>query len=210
MTYARQHLEEAARVLAGLDADEIEKIAALLVDLRARNGRLFFLGVGGSAASCSHAVNDFRKIAGFEAYTPVDNVAELTARTNDEGWDTVFVNWLETSRFGARDMLFVLSVGGGSLEHNVSPNLVRALEHARSIGARIVGIVGRDGGYTAQVADACVIVPTINPETVTPHAEAFQAVVWHLLVSHPAIKLAQTKWESTPEAAGRSSSIGTA
>ena len=158
MTYARQHLDEAARVLAGLDADEIEKMAALLVDLRATGGRLFFLGVGGSAANCSHAVNDFRKIAGFEAYTPVDNVAELTARTNDEGWDTVFVNWLKGSRFDARDMVFVLSVGGGSLEHNVSPNLVRALEHARGVGARIVGIVGRDGGYTAQVADACVIV----------------------------------------------------
>jgi len=184
-------------------------MAKELAALRERGGRLFFIGVGGSAANCSHAVNDFRKIAGFEAYTPVDNVAELTARTNDEGWESVFVNWLKVSRFAARDMVFVLSVGGGSLEHNVSPNLVRALEHARDVGARIVGIVGRDGGYTAQVADACVIVPTINPETITPHAEAFQAVVWHLLVSHPAVKLAQTKWESTPEAAGRSSSTGT-
>lgn len=209
MTYAKQHLDEAARVLAGIDAAVIEKMASLLVQVRSRGGRLFFLGVGGSAANCSHAVNDFRKIAGIEAYTPVDNVSELTARTNDDGWESVFVNWLKGSRLDAQDMLFVLSVGGGSLEHNVSSNLVHALQYARNVGAQILGIVGRDGGYTARVADACVIIPTINPETITPHAEAFQAVVWHLLVSHPAVKVAQTKWESTPNAVGQSSSIGT-
>jgi len=210
MSYARQHLDEAARIVAALDGEVIERMAALLADLRARGGRLFFLGVGGSAANCSHAVNDFRKIAGIEAYTPVDNVSELTARTNDEGWEGVFVAWLQGSRLQADDMLFVLSVGGGSLERNVSPNLVRALQYARQIGTRVVGIVGRDGGYTAQVADACVIVPTVNPETVTPHAEAFQAVVWHLLVSHPSLKAAQTKWESTAAFAAPSSSTGTA
>jgi D-sedoheptulose 7-phosphate isomerase len=198
MSYAKQHLAEAARVLADLDTGAIEKIAALLAELRARQGRLFFLGVGGSAANCSHAVNDFRKIAGIEAYTPVDNVSELTARTNDDGWESVFVNWLKGSRLSKRDMICVFSVGGGSLEPSISLNLVRALQLAREVGATIVGVVGRDGGYTAQVADACVIVPTVNAETVTPHAEAFQSVVWHLLVSHPAVKMAQTKWESTP------------
>jgi D-sedoheptulose 7-phosphate isomerase len=209
MSYTRQHLDEAARVIAGIDAETVEKMAALLSGLRARGGRLFFLGVGGSAANCSHAVNDFRKIAGIEAYTPVDNVSELTARTNDEGWDSVFVTWLKGSRLRAADMLFVMSVGGGSLERNVSPNLVRALEYAKEVGAGIVGIVGRDGGYTARVADACVIVPTVNAGTITPHTEAFQAVVWHLLVSHPALKAAETKWESTT-AAAPSSSIATA
>ena len=172
-------------------------MVALLADLRARGGRLFFLGVGGSAANCSHAVNDFRKLAGIEAYAPTDNVSELTARTNDEGWASVFVEWLKTSRLQAGDMLFVFSVGGGNLEKNISPNLVRAMQYARQVGAQIVGVVGRDGGYTAQVADACVIVPTVNPEAVTPHTEAFQAVVWHLLVSHPVLKAAPTKWEST-------------
>ena len=209
MSYAKQHLDEAARVIAGLDTAAIEKIVTLLVDLRARGGRLFFLGMGGSAANCSHAVNDFRKIAGIEAYTPVDNVSELTARTNDEGWEHVFAAWLKSSRLQAKDMLFVFSVGGGSLEHNVSPNLVRALEYGRQLGAQIVGVVGRDGGYTAQVADACVIVPTVNPENVTPHAEAFQAVVWHLLVSHPALKAAQTKWKSMSAVVAPSSSTGT-
>ena len=198
MSYTKQHLAEAARVLANLDAEAIDKMVALLADLRARGGRLFFLGVGGSAANCSHAVNDFRKIAGIEAYTPVDNVSELTARTNDEGWESVFANWLKGSRLLARDMICVFSVGGGSLEHNISPNLVRALQLAREVGATIIGIVGRDGGYTAQVADACVVVPTVNAVTVTSHAEAFQSVVWHLLVSHPALKMAPTKWESTP------------
>jgi D-sedoheptulose 7-phosphate isomerase len=200
MSYAQQHLDEAAQIIARLDIAAIERMAGLLADLRTRGGRLFFLGVGGSAANCSHAVNDFRKIAGIEAYAPTDNVSELTARTNDEGWASVFVEWLRVSRLQPRDMLFVMSVGGGSLEKNVSPNLVTALQYARETGAQVAGIVGRDGGYTAQVADACVIVPTVNPANVTPHAEAFQAVIWHLLVSHPALKIAQTKWESTRQA----------
>ncbi|HIG48982.1 MAG TPA: SIS domain-containing protein, partial [candidate division Zixibacteria bacterium] len=176
--------------------DAVEAMAALLAKVREQGGRLFFLGVGGSAANCSHAVNDFRKIVGIESYAPTDNVSELTARTNDEGWDTVFVKWLKTSRLGDKDAVFVLSVGGGNLEKNISPNLVRALQYARNVGARITGIVGRDGGFTATVADACLIIPTVNPETVTPHSEAFQAVIWHLLVSHPALKACQTKWES--------------
>jgi D-sedoheptulose 7-phosphate isomerase len=210
MSYAKQHLDEAARVIAELDPVVIEKMVALLVDLRARGGRLFFLGVGGSAANCSHAVNDFRKIAGIEAYTPVDNVSELTARTNDEGWESVFVNWLKGSRLQPKDMLCVFSVGGGSLEKNVSPNLVLALQFAKQLGTQVIGVVGRDGGYTAQVADACVIVPTVNPDNITPHAEAFQAVVWHLLVSHPDLKMAQTKWESTAAFVAPSSSTATA
>ncbi len=197
MSYTKQHLEEAGRIIAQLDVAEIEKMAHLLADARGRGGRLFILGVGGSAANASHAVNDFRKIVGMEAYAPTDNVAELTARTNDDGWPSVFVEWLKVSRLRADDVVFVLSVGGGNLEKNISPNLVSALQHAKSVGARIVGIVGRDGGHTAKVADACVIIPTVNPETVTPHTEAFQAVVWHLLVSHPALKATQTKWEST-------------
>jgi D-sedoheptulose 7-phosphate isomerase len=197
MTYARQHLGEAAVILDALDADAIERVAEALARVRARGGRLFFLGVGGSAGNCSHAVNDFRKLAGFEAYAPTDNVSELTARTNDEGWDTVFAAWLAGSRLRRDDAVFVLSVGGGSLEKNISANLVRALQHASSVGATIVGVVGRDGGFTATVADACVVVPTVNPETVTPHSEAFQAVVWHLLVSHPLLKTTPTKWEST-------------
>jgi D-sedoheptulose 7-phosphate isomerase len=196
-SYAQQHLAETAMIVASIDPAAIERMADLLAALRARGGRLFFLGVGGSAANCSHAVNDFRKIAGIESYTPVDNVSELTARTNDDGWESVFVEWLKGSRLRDADMICVFSVGGGSLEHNVSPNLVRALDYAGSIGTPIIGVVGRDGGYTAKVADACVIVPTANPETVTPHAEAFQSVVWHLLVSHPKLKAAQTKWEST-------------
>jgi len=197
MSYALQHLQEAARILESLDAEAIERVAGVLADVRARGGRLFFLGVGGSAANCSHAVNDFRKLAGFEAYAPTDNVSELTARTNDDGWDTVFAAWLSGSRLRREDAVFVFSVGGGSLEKKVSVNLVRALEHARSVEASIVGVVGRDGGFTAQVADACVVIPTVNPETVTPHSEAFQAVVWHLLVSHPRLKTAPAKWEST-------------
>jgi D-sedoheptulose 7-phosphate isomerase len=205
MSYAQQYLDETMRVTAGLDRDAIERVATLLTEVRARSGRVFFLGVGGSAANCSHAVNDFRKIAGIEAYTPTDNVSELTARTNDEGWDTVFAAWLRGSRLKSADMVFVMSVGGGSVERNVSPNLVVALQYAREVGATIVGVVGRDGGYTAQVADACVIVPTVNAENVTPHAEAFQAVVWHLLVSHPAVKLVPTKWESTAKFSAPSS-----
>ena len=197
MTYAQQHLAETSATLSRLDVAAIERVAALLAELRERGGRLFFLGVGGSAGNCSHAVNDFRKLVGIESYAPTDNVCELTARTNDEGWSTVFVEWLKTSRLNRDDMLFILSVGGGSLEKNISPNIVAALEHAKQVGARVVGVVGRDGGYTAQVADACVIVPTVNAQTVTPHTESFQAVIWHLLVSHPLLKLCQTKWEAT-------------
>jgi D-sedoheptulose 7-phosphate isomerase len=197
MTYTNQHLAEATQILQQIDHAAIEKMADVLAGVRARGGRLFFLGVGGSAGNCGHAVNDFRKLAGFEAYAPTDNVSELTARTNDEGWETVFVAWLKGSRLRKEDGVFVFSVGGGSLEKNISPNLVKALQYARESDAAIVGVVGRDGGYTATVADACVIVPTVNPDTVTPHSEAFQAVVWHLLVSHPKLKANATKWEST-------------
>jgi D-sedoheptulose 7-phosphate isomerase len=197
MTYTERHLQEASDIIQQLDHAAIERMVEILAGVRARGGRLFFLGVGGSAGNCGHAVNDFRKLAGFEAYAPTDNVSELTARTNDEGWDTVFSAWLKGSRLRKEDAVFVFSVGGGSLEKNISPNLVRALQLAKEVGAAIVGVVGRDGGYTATVADACAIVPTVNPETVTPHSEAFQAVVWHLLVSHPALKVNTTKWEST-------------
>ena len=196
MTFSQQFLQEARSVIDGLDTEVIERVAGLLAATRERGGRLFILGVGGSAANASHAVNDFRKIAGIEAYAPTDNVSELTARTNDEGWSTVFERWLQVSRLRAADTLLVFSVGGGDLAKNVSPNLVAALQYAKSVGAGILGIVGRDGGYTATVADACVIVPTVNAVHTTPHAEAFQAVVWHLLVSHPAVKRAETKWES--------------
>ena len=195
-SYAKIHLQEAGEIIKILDTDEIEKLVSLLVDTRQKNGRLFLLGVGGSAANCSHAVNDFRKIAGIEAYAPTDNVSELTARTNDEGWPSVFVEWLKVSRLKVDDMIFIFSVGGGNLEKNVSPNLVTALQYAKQIGCKIGGIVGRDGGYTRQVADACVVIPVINPDNTTPHTEAFQAVVWHLLVSHPSLKSAPTKWES--------------
>jgi D-sedoheptulose 7-phosphate isomerase len=197
MTYTQQHLEEASQIIAELDTSAIESMAELLAKVREDGGRLFFLGVGGSAGNCSHAVNDFRKIVGLESYAPTDNVSELTARTNDEGWDTVFVEWLKTSRLGPKDAVFVFSVGGGNLEKNVSPNLVKALQLARDVGARITGVVGRDGGFTATVADVCLVVPTVNPQTITPHSEAFQAVIWHLLVSHPVLKARQTKWEST-------------
>jgi len=197
MTYTEQHLTEAGQIIQKLDRAAIERIVDTLARVRQRGGRLFFLGVGGSAGNCGHAVNDFRKLAGFEAYAPTDNVSELTARTNDEGWDTVFAAWLKGSRLRAEDALFIFSVGGGSLEKNVSPNLVRAVQYAKEVGAAVVGVVGRDGGFTATVADACVIVPTVNAETVTPHSEAFQAVVWHLLVSHPRLKVNATKWEST-------------
>ena len=197
MTYTEQHLRETAEIIGKFDVTAIERTADLLAALRARGGRLFLLGVGGSAANCSHAVNDFRKICGIEAYAPTDNVSELTARTNDEGWATVFSEWLKVSRLTSNDAVLVFSVGGGNVEKNVSPNLVAALQHAKSIGATVLGVVGRDGGYTATVADACVIVPTVNPQNVTPHTEAFQAVVWHLLVLHPKLKAAETKWEST-------------
>lgn len=196
MSYARQHLEEAVEIIRKMDVAAIEKMADLLAGVKQAGGRIFFLGVGGSAGNCSHAVNDFRKIVGIESYAPTDNVSELTARTNDEGWATVFIEWLKVSKLSAKDAVFIFSVGGGNLEKNISPNLVTALQHAKSVGAKITGVVGRDGGYTAKVADACVIVPTVNAETITPHSEAFQAVVWHLLVSHPKLKANQTKWES--------------
>jgi len=198
MSFVEQYIAEAVEVLRRLDPLSIEKLAGLLAAARARGGRLFILGVGGSAANASHAVNDFRKICGMEAYCPTDNVSELTARTNDEGWASVFVSWLRVSRLRAQDCVLVFSVGGGNLEKQVSPNLVSALEYAKQIGASIGGIVGRADGYTAQVADACVIVPTVNAAHVTPHTEAYQAVIWHLLVSHPLLKAAQTRWESLP------------
>jgi D-sedoheptulose 7-phosphate isomerase len=197
VSYARQHLSEAMEIIKKMDIDAIEKVADLLAEVKQHGGRLFFLGVGGSAGNCSHAVNDFRKIAGIESYAPTDNVSELTARTNDEGWATVFVEWLKVSRLASRDAVCVFSVGGGNLEKNISPNLVTALQYAKSVNAKIAGVVGRDGGYTAKVADACVIVPTVNSDTITPHSEAFQSVVWHLLVSHPKLKANPTKWEST-------------
>ena len=196
MSYSAQHLAETRDIVAALDPALMERIVEGLAAVRERGGRLFILGVGGSAANASHAVNDFRKICGFECYAPTDNVSELTARTNDEGWATVFAEWLRGSRLNAKDGLLVLSVGGGSLEKNVSPNLVEAVKLAKAVGAAVFGICGKDGGYTAQVADACVIIPTVNPANITPHSEAFQGVVWHLFVSHPRLKVAQTKWES--------------
>ena len=195
MNFTQSYLEETQKVVAQLDAAAIDKAVDELAAIRERGGRLFILGVGGSAANASHAVNDFRKIGGFEAYAPTDNVSELTARTNDEGWATVFSEWLKGSRVGAKDGLLIFSVGGGNLEKNVSPNLVSAIQVATQAGASVVGIVGRDGGYTAKEATACVIVPTVNPEHVTPHSEAFQAVVWHLFISHPKLKVNRTKWE---------------
>ncbi len=196
MNFSQQFLAEVQGIAGQLDTEALERLAALLAKVREDEGRLFILGVGGSAANASHAVNDFRKIAGIEAYAPTDNVSELTARTNDEGWATVFESWLRVSRLKNTDGVLVLSVGGGDLEKQVSPNLVAALKYARSIGAKIMGIVGRDGGYTAKAADACVVIPTVNAAHVTPHSEAFQAVIWHLLVSHPILKARQTRWES--------------
>jgi len=196
MSYAAQHMKEAAEIIQKMDLNAIEKVADLLATVKAEGGRIFFLGVGGSAGNCSHAVNDFRKIVGIECYAPTDNVSELTARTNDDGWASVFVEWLKISRLNSKDVLFIFSVGGGNLEKNISPNLVEAIKLAKTVGAKVTGVVGRDGGYTAQAADACVIIPTVNPDTITPHSEAFQAVVWHLLVSHPKLKANQTKWES--------------
>jgi D-sedoheptulose 7-phosphate isomerase len=195
MSFTQQYLAEASSIIDLLDRAAIDKVVTLLVKTRSSGGRLFILGVGGSAANASHAVNDFRKIAGIEAYAPTDNVSELTARTNDEGWATVFESWLRGSRLHSEDLVLVLSVGGGSLEAQVSPNLVAAVDYARSVGATIVGIVGRDGGHTARVADGCVIVPTVSQAHITPHTESFQALIWHLLVSHPSLKIAETKWE---------------
>ena len=197
MSYSEQHLRETAEIVSQLDPVLCEKAVELLALVRERGGRLFILGVGGSAANASHAVNDFRKIAGLECYAPTDNVSELTARTNDEGWSTVFAEWLKGSRLNGKDALLIFSVGGGNVEKNVSPNLVAALQLAKEQGASVLGIVGRDGGYTAKVADVAIIIPTVNANNTTPHSEAFQAVVWHLFVSHPKLKVAQTKWEST-------------
>jgi D-sedoheptulose 7-phosphate isomerase len=197
MTYSEQHLQETIDIIKKIDFQTIEKLTDLLVNVKKEQGRIFFLGVGGSAGNCSHAVNDFRKIVEIESYAPTDNVSELTARTNDEGWASIFEPWLKLSKLNSKDLVFIFSVGGGNLEKNISPNLVNALHYSKIVGAKIAGIVGRDGGFTAKVADACVIIPTINPETITPHSEAFQAVIWHLLVSHPKLKANQTKWESS-------------
>ncbi len=194
MSYSKQHLDESIEITKAIDPEIIEKIVDLLADVKSTGGRLFVLGVGGSAANAGHAVNDFRKLAGIETYAPTDNVAELTARTNDEGWQTVFSGWLKVSKLTAKDCLFILSVGGGNKEKNVSPNLIEAIDLAKEVGARVTGIVGRDGGYTAQNADVCLVVPTVNSGTVTPHSESFQTVVWHLMVSHPKLKTNATKW----------------
>ena len=196
MPYVDKYLAEASQIIQKLDRNSIKKMVDLIVHTRSRGGRIFVLGVGGGAGHASHAVADLRKIAGIEAYAPSDNVTELTARVNDEGWETAYAAWLAGSHLRADDLVLVFSVGGGDLERNISPNLVRALEYARKVGAKITGVVGRDGGFTAQVADACVIVPNVNPQTVTPHTEAFQAMVWHLLVSHPDVQIAAMKWES--------------
>ena len=197
MTFITQFLSEAKKIIEQVDGDAVERMVELVESTRSKGGRLFILGVGGSAGNASHAVNDFRKIVGIEAYAPTDNVSELTARINDDGWASVFEGWLAVSHLRKDDLILVFSVGGGSLEKNISPNLVRALQYSRKVGARIIGVVGRDGGYTAQVADACVIVPTVNSQNITPHSEAFQSIIWHLMVSHPLLKASQTKWEST-------------
>jgi len=194
MTYSQQHLDETSQIISAISAEKIESIVKLLKQVKEERGRIFFLGVGGSAANAGHAVNDFRKLAGIESYAPTDNVAELTARTNDEGWPTVFAGWLKVSNLTMKDCLFILSVGGGDKERGVSANLCEAIDYGKSVGAKITGIVGRDGGYTGKMADVCLIVPTVNPATVTPHAESFQTVIWHLMVSHPDLKANPTKW----------------
>ena len=196
MSYVDKYLAETIAVTEQIDHTVIERMIEIILGIRRSNGRLFFLGVGGSAGNASHAVNDFRKIAGIESYSPCDNVSELTARTNDDGWESVFAEWLKGSHLNNKDGVFVLSVGGGNQEKNVSVNLVRALEYTKKIGAKIIGIVGRDGGYTGKVADACVIIPTVNAATVTAHSEAFQAVIWHLIVSDPRMRVVEMKWES--------------
>ena len=194
MSFSEKHLNESVEITKQINSEVVEAIVKLLADVKSSNGRLFVLGVGGSAANASHAVNDFRKLAGIEAYAPTDNIAEITARTNDEGWEGVFSGWLKVSKLNSKDCLFILSVGGGDKDKNVSPNLIEAIDLAKEVGARVTGIVGRDGGYTALNADVCLIVPTVNPDTVTPHTESFQAVIWHLLVSHPKLKTNSTKW----------------
>jgi D-sedoheptulose 7-phosphate isomerase len=195
--YIDTYLSEAIKIIQSLDKVMIEKVVNIILDIKKSNGRLFFLGVGGSAANASHAVNDFRKIAGIESYTPTDNVSELTARTNDDGWESVFVNWLKCNKININDCIFIFSVGGGNKEKNISVNLIHAIDYAKDKGAKIVGIIGKDGGYTAKSADACVIIPVVNNDTITPHSEAFQGLVWHLIVSHPKIKSFEMKWEST-------------
>ena len=201
MNYIKTYLEQTSKIAEMLDQDQIFKAVTLLKNVRQNKGRLFILGVGGSAGNASHAVNDFRKIAGIESYAPTDNVSELTARTNDDGWDSVFSNWLKVSNLNSKDALMIFSVGGGSIEKNISTNLVKALDHAKSVGAKTIGIVSRDGGYTKQVSDCCILIPTLTPETVTPHAEEFQAIVWHLIVSHPEVQKNQMKWESAVQTA---------
>ncbi|MCL4490594.1 MAG: SIS domain-containing protein [Nitrospirae bacterium] len=196
MSFTKKYLEEVQEIARAIDPARVDDMASKLVEVRKNGGRLFFLGVGGGAGNAAHAVNDFRKIAGFEAYAPTDNVSELTARVNDDSWESVFINWLKGSRLNSNDGIFVFSVGGGNAEKNISANIVRALEFGRSVGAKVFGIVGRDGGYTGKVADACIIIPTVNPETVTTHTEAYQAVVWHMLVAHPLLKTYEMKWES--------------
>ena len=196
MKFVEQYFEEAKQIIDSLDRNEITKMITIINEVRSKGGRMFILGVGGGAGHASHAVNDFRKICGIEAYTPTDNVSELTARVNDDGWDTAYVNWLKISNLNKDDMVLVFSVGGGNLDKNVSVNILRSLEFAKEVGACICGVVGRDGGYTAQVADACVVIPVINADTVTPHTESFQAVIWHLLVSHPDLQKNEMKWES--------------
>jgi len=196
MDYIKHYLAEVKKVVDSIHQKDIQRIVEHLIDLRTGGGRVFFLGVGGGAANASHTVNDFRKICGIEAYTPTDNVSELTARTNDSGWESVFVDWLRGSKLNLRDAVFVLSVGGGNSEKNISVNLIRALDYAKEVGAKIFGIVGRDGGYTGRMADACLIVPMVNPETVTPHTESFQTVILHLIVSHPGLRVSEMKWES--------------
>jgi D-sedoheptulose 7-phosphate isomerase len=195
--FIKKYLNESIKIIQDLDVLAINNIIDLIIRVRNEEGRIFFLGVGGSAGNCSHAVNDFRKIAGIECYAPTDNISELTARANDDGWSSIFIEWLKVSKLKSKDLIFILSVGGGSVDKNISPNLVRALEYAKKTGTKIVGIVGRNGGYTAEVADACIIIPTVNHDNITPHSEAFQSVIWHLLVSHPRLKNNQTKWEST-------------
>lgn len=202
MGFATTFLQETTKVAEQLNADTIDRMAEVLAEIRQGGGRLFVIGVGGGAGHASHSVCDFRKIAGFEAYAPSDNVSELTARVNDEGWDTTYVEWLRTSRLGPKDAVLVFSVGGGDLQRNISPNLVKALTHAKDVNARVLGVVGRNGGYTAKVADVCVVVPTVNDAHVTAHTEGFQAVVWHLLISHPLLKQNAMKWESTIVARG--------
>ena len=196
MTYSEKHLLEVKSIIEKIDQSKIEEMVDLIVSIKNQKGRIFFIGVGGSAGNCSHAVNDFRKIVEIECYTPTDNVSELTARTNDEGWDSVFSDWLKISKLNNKDMIIVFSVGGGSSEQNISKNIVKAIDYGKSLGAKILGVVGRDGGHTAKLADVCLIIPTVNQETITPHTESFQSVVWHLIVSHPKLKTKQTKWES--------------